>query len=255
MARLNGKIALITGGAAGIGLAAAKLFVEEGAKVFLVDINAAQLDAAAREIEGDKVGTFTADVSDAAQARAYVQAAVDRFGRIDIYLANAGIEGQVSPIVDHPPEAFDQVLAVNVRGVWLGIKHVTPVMAESGGGSIVITSSIAGVIGVAGLSPYIASKHAVIGIAKSAALELAPMGIRVNTVNPGQVETRMMRSIEEGAAPGNAAAVKEGFEQQIPLGRYATPEEIARLMLFLASDESSYTTGSVHIADGGFTVG
>lgn len=255
MARLEGKRAVITGGSGGIGLSIARHFVEEGAQVLLVDIEEDALNNAAAEIGGNKVFTYVADVSDEKQTQGYLNAAKAQMGGIDIYVPNAGIEGKVMPITDYPVDTFDKVLAVNVRGVWLGIKYVVPIMNEGNGGSIVVMSSVAGLRGSPGMSPYIASKHAINGIAKTAAQEFASMGIRVNTVNPGPIDTRMMRSIESGASPDAPDSVKSGFEEQVPLGRYGTPEEVALLTVFLASDESSYCTGGVYVVDGGFTAG
>jgi NAD(P)-dependent dehydrogenase (short-subunit alcohol dehydrogenase family) len=167
--------------------------------------------------------------------------------------ANAGIEGVVAPITDYPDDVFDQVIAVNVRGVWLGVKRVMAHMQERGGGSIIITSSIAGVRGSQLMSAYATSKHAVIGLMRSAALAGAAHGIRVNTVNPAQIETRMMRSIEAGIDPAAPERAKAERAARIPMKRYGLPEEVARLALFLASDESSYCTGGVYMVDGGFT--
>lgn len=255
MGKLDGKVAIVTGAAGGIGAAAAALFAREGAKVMMVDRDEARLAEAARAIGGDAVSYVAADVSDAAQTRRYVEATVERFGGIDVLFANAGIEGKVAPIVEYAVADFDRVLAVNVRGCFLGIQAAAPHIARRGGGSVVITSSVAGVIGSPGLSAYIASKHAVIGLAKTAAIELAPLGIRVNTVNPGPIENRMMRSIEEQASPGHGAQVKEGFLGMVPMKRYGTNDEIARIALFLASDDASYCTGAVFLADGGFVAG
>jgi len=215
------------------------------------DRDEAALAQALAEIGPAHACTQVADVADLESTRAYVQAAVERFGGIDVLLANAGIEGKVASIVDADPADFDRLMAVNVRGVWLGLKFAIPEMRKRGGGSIVITSSIAGVHGAAGLSPYVTSKHAVIGMMRSAALECAPFNIRVNTVNPAPVETRMMRSLEEGLAPGKAEAAHAMLASQIPLGRYGEPEDIARLMLFLASDDAAFLTGAVYMADGG----
>jgi NAD(P)-dependent dehydrogenase (short-subunit alcohol dehydrogenase family) len=145
------------------------------------------------------------------------------------------------------------VWSVNVLGVFLGIKYAAPEMAKRGGGSIIITSSIAGMIGSRGLGAYVTSKHALVGLARTAALELAPQRIRVNTIHPGPIDNRMMRSIEDQAAPGHADDVKHGFESQVALGRYGTNDEIAQLALFLAGKESSYCTGARFVADGGFT--
>jgi 3alpha(or 20beta)-hydroxysteroid dehydrogenase len=152
-------------------------------------------------------------------------------------------------------EDFDRVMAVNVRGVWLGLKYAIPEIAKRGGGSVIITSSVMGVGGGANLAPYVTSKHAVIGLMRSAALEGAPLNIRVNTVNPSPVETRMMRSLEEGMAPGQSELAHESTRQRIPLGRYAEPDDIARVMLFLASPDAQFLTGSVYMADGGWSTG
>jgi NAD(P)-dependent dehydrogenase (short-subunit alcohol dehydrogenase family) len=148
-----------------------------------------------------------------------------------------------------------EVIAVNVRGVFLSLKYVMPAMVKNGGGSIIITSSIAGLHGFAGLSAYVTSKHAVVGMMRSAVLECTPAGVRINTIHPAPIETRMMRAIEEGAAPGAAAQAKQGFETMIPAGRYGTPEEVASLALFLASDESRFCSGGLYSVDGGLSVG
>ena len=253
MDRLKGKVAIITGGAGGIGRAAGAEFVAEGANVLLVDLEEGALRDAARAIGSNRVATCVADVTSPDDNAHMVADCVERFGGVDVFLANAGIEGRVKPITDCEVEVFDRVLAVNVRGVWLGLKSVIPAMQKRGGGSIVITSSVAGVGGAAGVAPYVTSKHAVIGLMRSAALECAPAKIRVNTVNPSPVETRMMRSLEEGLMPGQAAAVHQLMTSRIPLGRYAEPRDIAKVMLFLASDDSAFLTGGVYMADGGMT--
>ena len=261
MGRLTGRIALITGGAGGIGRAAAGQFTDEGARVVLVDLDEAALQSVVQSIGEDKASYAVADVTQPDQVQSYVNTAVERWGGIDIFLANAGIEGTVSPISDYPIDMFDQVMAVNVRGVWLGLKYVIPVMRDRGGGSIVITSSTAGIGGSAGMSAYVTSKHAVIGLMRTAALECAPLGIRVNTVNPAPIETRMMRSLEEmrvAAADSSAVTVqqtKQAIAERIPLQRYGDPEEVAKLMLFLASEESSFCTGGVYMVDGGRSAG
>lgn len=251
MQRLTGKVAIVTGAAGGIGGAAAKLFVAEGARVVLTDRDGDRLAENARAL-GASACAVAGDVAEPGTAERVVAAAKDRFGGLHVLFANAGTEGRVAPLVEQTREDFERVLRINVLGVFDFIKHAVPVMASGGGGSIVITSSVAGLIGSPGLSPYIASKHAVLGITKTAAIELAPMKIRVNAVNPGPIENRMMRSIEEQAAPGHGDAVKSGFLKLVPLGRYGTNEEIAQLALFLASDEASYCTGGVYLADGGF---
>ncbi len=253
MSKLAGRIAVITGGAAGIGLATARLFVAEGARVLLVDVQRAQLDAAVAELGAGSASAFVADVSDPAQVQAYVQAAVERYGRIDVFFNNAGIEGSVNSIVDYPLEEYERVMAVNVRGVWLGLKYVIPVMAQGGGGSIVITSSLGGLKGMPRLSPYIAAKHAVVGIMRSAALECAPLNIRVNTINPSPIATPMIASLEQQWSPNAPDKMKARFEAGVPLHRYGTPEEVARLVLFLGSEDSSYCTGTTFPIDGGMS--
>lgn len=253
MAKLDGKTAIITGAAGGIGAATARLFVEEGANVALVDLEEAALHAVARPFDPARVLTIAADVSKPEDVDRYVAATVARFGRLDVLFANAGIEGRVCPLAEYPVADFDRVLAVNVRGVWLAVRAAAREFKKAPGGSIIATSSIAGLIGSPGLSAYVASKHAVIGMMKTAALELAALGVRVNTVNPGPIENRMMRSIETQAAPNAPEQVKQGFEGLVAMKRYGTNEEIAKLVLFLASDDSSYCTGGVFVADGGFT--
>ncbi len=251
MGKLDGRVAVITGGSGGIGRAAGKLFADEGAKVLLVDIDETALKIAADEIGKDRASWLCADVTSDDDNQRFVETAVERYGRIDAFLANAGIEGRFVSIPEYPIDMFDRVIAVNVRGVWLGLKHVIPVMAKGGGGSIVITSSTAGIHGYAGGSAYVTSKHAVVGMMRTAALECAPLKIRVNTVNPSPIDTRMMRSIEEQLAPGHAGQAKEQFQSGVPLGRYGQPEEVAKVMLFLASDQSSFCTGGIYMVDGG----
>ena len=249
MGRMDGKVAIVTGAAGGIGRAAATRFIAEGARVLLTDRPGTGVEDVAREL-GDSARAATGDISIEADVVAVFAAAQAAFGRPDVMFANAGTEGKVGPLTDLAVEDFDRVIAVNVRGAFLCIKHAARAMGP--GGSIVVTSSIAGLRGSGGLIAYVASKHAVNGIVKSAAVELGPRGIRVNAVNPGPVDNRMMRSIEEQAAPGAAASVKAGFEAKVPIGRYATNEEVANVALFLASDEASSVTGSTYVVDGGF---
>lgn len=260
MARLTGKVAVITGGAGGIGRATAQLFTGEGAHVLLVDRNEAALQSAVESVGSAAASYVVADITQPEQVQHYVQTALERYQGIDILLANAGIEGVLQAIPDYPIDVFDHVMAVNVRGVWLGLKYAIPALRARGGGSIIITSSTAGIRGSMGLSAYTTSKHAVIGLMRTAALECAAWGIRVNTINPAPIETRMMRSIEEmrTAVAGTAATVEQTkaiYAARIPLKRYGTPEEVGRLMLFLASDESSFCTGGVYMVDGGVSAG
>ncbi len=252
--RLEDKYAIVTGGAGGIGKATAKSMVEEGAEgVLLVDLEEEALEEAKNEISSDKIYTYAADVSKNEDVKGYTEKAIELFGRIDVLFLNAGIEGDVTPLTDYPENLFDKVLDVNVKGVWLGMKHAFPYMRENGGGSIIITSSVAGLEGTANVLPYVTSKHATIGAMKVGALEGAEDDIRVNTIHPSPVDNRMMRSLEEGFAPGEAEQAKEQFEQEIPLGRYGENEDMADLVLFLASDESEFITGSKFAIDGGMT--
>jgi NAD(P)-dependent dehydrogenase (short-subunit alcohol dehydrogenase family) len=252
--KLNGKVAVITGGAGVIGQAAAKVFLKEGAKVLLVDLQEELLKNQIEKIGSDSLAYAVADVTQPEQVEHYVKKAVSLFGGIDIFLNNAGIEGTVSPISDYPIEDFDKVMAVNVRGVWLGIKYVMPEMIKRDGGSIVITSSDKGVAAYAEISAYVASKHAIIGIMRVAALEGAPFNVRVNTVNPGPVEGRMMQSVEDSFAPIIDEPVKDLILRNIPLGRYAEGKDVASMMLFLASHESRFCTGGTYAVDGGITL-
>ncbi len=250
MERLKGKIAVITGGAGGIGAAAAEAFVRDGATVMLVDIDETALQQVVESIGQDSVSYVVADVSQPKQVENYVNVAAKRGGGIDIFINNAGVEGMLSPIIDYPIAEFDRVMATNIRGVWLGLKYVIPVM-KGRGGSIVITSSTTGIKGYSGLSAYVASKHAVIGLMRTAALECSDIGIRVNCVNPASIETRMMRSLEQQLAQKGTADPKQKFAAVVPMRRYGTPAEVAALMLFLAGDESRFCTGGVYMVDGG----
>ncbi len=256
MTRFEGKSVLITGGAGGIGQETARLFLQEGAKVALVDLDEDALKNAKTELaEAGEVITIAADVSDEDDVKSYVETAKREMGGIDVFFNNAGIEGEYAMMVDQKVEDFDKVISVNLRGVFLGLKHVIPVMSESGGGSIINTSSVAGLIGFPGLSPYVATKHGVVGLTRSAAKEAAKDNVRVNSVHPAPVNTRMMRSIEQGANKEDPEEAKKDFESQVPLGRYGEPADVGQLVLFLASDDASYITGAQYTVDGGMTAG
>jgi NAD(P)-dependent dehydrogenase (short-subunit alcohol dehydrogenase family) len=252
MTKLKDKVAIITGAAGGIGRTTAETFVREGARVMLVDRDEPGLQSLTREL-GPNVAYCAADVTSWDDTQRYVRATVERFQGIDILFANAGIEGTVAPLVSLPIEAFDRVLAVNVRGVFLALKAAAPEIVKRGGGSILIASSIAGMIGSPGLTAYVTSKHALIGLARCAAIELGPQRVRVNTIHPGPIDNRMMHGIESQLAPDSADEVKRAFEAQIPMGRYGTNQEVANLALFLASADATYCTGAMFVADGGFT--
>jgi len=249
MKKLENKVAVITGGSGAIGATTAKLFLQEGAKVVLVDINEEALNNTKSLLDSENVSIFKADVTKAEEVQGYVNHTVETFGKIDIFFNNAGVEGIVKPIIEYPEEEFDKVININIKGVWLGMKYVLPQMNE--GGSIINTSSVAGLKGFPSMTAYVTSKHAVIGLSRTVALEAAPRKIRVNTVHPSPVDNRMMRSLEEGYAPGQGEAVKKDFEESIPLKRYATNDDIAKAVLFLASDESQFITGSKLLVDGG----
>ena len=249
MKKLENKVAVITGGSGAIGSTTAKLFLQEGAKVVLVDINEEALNNTKSSLDSENVSIFKADVTKAEEVQGYVNHTVETFGKIDIFFNNAGVEGIVKPIIEYPEEEFDKVININIKGVWLGMKYVLPQMNE--GGSIINTSSVAGLKGFPSMTAYVTSKHAVIGLSRTVALEAAPRKIRVNTVHPSPVDNRMMRSLEEGYAPGQGEAVKKDFEESIPLKRYATNDDIAKAVLFLASDESQFITGSKLLVDGG----
>ncbi|MEE3295185.1 MAG: SDR family oxidoreductase [Pseudomonadota bacterium] len=253
MKRLEDKVAIITGGAGGIGRATAKQFLLEGAEVLLFDFNEENLIEAYQDLESNNLSYLVGDVREFEDNLKAVEIAKEKYGGLDIFVANAGIEGDIKTIEEYDIDRFDQVIAVNVKGPFLGLKAAIPAMDSRGGGSFIITSSIAGLSGTPQLGPYATSKHAVIGLMKSAAKECAQKNIRVNSINPSPVETRMMRSIEEGLMPGGAEEAKGMMASNIPLGRYGEPGDVAKLMLFLASDDSSFITGSVYAIDGGST--
>ncbi len=252
--RLEGKVAIITGATGGIGESTARRFLEEGASVMLVGRSVEKLKTTRDGLaEFDAVAEFAAEATDEIATAAAVAATVERFGGVDILIANAGTEGNFALIEDLTMNEFESVLRINVIGVWLSMKYCVEPMKARGGGSMIALSSIAGRIGSPTMAPYISSKHAVYGLVKTAALELAPFNVRVNAIGPGPIDNRMMRSLEEQFNPEDVAAAHEFVLSKVPMQRYGTNEEVANLALFLASDESSYCTGSIHMIDGGFT--
>ena len=253
MNRLEDKVAIITGATGGIGEATVDLFIKEGANVLMVDLSEDELISVSNKIGSNKLSYFQGDVTNASDNQRAVELAVERYGGLDIFVANAGIEGEVKNIEEYDIDMFDQVIAVNIKGPFLGLKASIPAMSLRKGGSFIITSSVTGLTGSPGIAPYGTSKHAVIGLMRAAAKECAEKNIRVNTVNPSPVETRMMRSLEEGLMPGEANEAKTMLEANIPLGRYAMPTDVAKLILFLSSEDSSFITGSVYTVDGGST--
>lgn len=249
--RLDGRVAVITGAAGSIGGATARLLAAQGARVMLADLNAPALAALADELGPDRASGVAVDVTDAGQVRQLMQRTVDRFGGLDILFSNAGTAGPIRPIADYPDDDFDRVLAVHVRGAFLCCKHAAPLMRA--GGSIVVTSSIVGVKGDPGPYGYIAAKHAQVGLMRSLAKELAPRGIRVNTVHPGPIANDFQRGVEGALSPLLGRDAGAFFDEVIPMGRHGQPEEVARAVLFLASGMGSFVTGSLLMVDGGLS--
>lgn len=249
--RLDGKIIIVTGAAGLIGAAAMKLMAARGAKLVAVDRHAGELDRVAAELPGSaQVLKQVADVTSEDAVAGYVKAAIDHFGRIDAFFNNAGVEGDIAPIVKYPIGAFRRVLDINVAGVFLGLKHVLPVMLKQNSGSIINTASVAGLKGAMDVAPYVASKHAVIGLTKSAALECGGSKVRVNCVCPGLIESRMLSAIVDGRA--NRIPMDQ-IAGRLPARRLGLPEEVAPVVAFLASDDAAYVTGSHYTVDGGYT--
>jgi NAD(P)-dependent dehydrogenase (short-subunit alcohol dehydrogenase family) len=193
------------------------------------------------------------DVTKSADVQAYVKAALDAFGSIDCFFNNAGIEGKVAPVAEYDEAVFDQVIGINVKGVFLGLRHVLPVMLKQKSGAVVNTASVAGLVATPGMSAYVASKHAVIGLTKAAAGEVARSGVRVNAVCPGPIDTRMIHSLEGQLNPADPASVGARYQAALPIGRYGTAEEVANVVLFLCSDLAGNVTGAQYVVDGGRT--
>ena len=250
MALMDGKCCIITGGAGSLGLASAKLLLREGAKVMLVDRNRDDLDRAAAGLDSADVLTADADVTDAEDTQAYIGQAVETWGRLDVLFSNAGLSGTNAPITEYPEDIFDSVIDVNVKGSFLALKYAIPHMTS--GGSIIVTSSIMGVQARPNSVGYITSKHALVGMVRCVAREVAGKNIRVNILAPGPVTNEFQLTIEDRISETMGIDATAMLDQMIPLGRHAEPDEIARSVLFLASDQSSFSTGSVFMADGGW---
>ena len=252
--RLDGRVAVVTGAAGVIGTATIHLLAERGAKIVAVDRRRADLDAAVKDLPASAQAlAVVADVTKEDGVKEYVRAAVDRFGAIDAFYNNAGVEGEVKAIQDYPLEAFRKVLDVNVVGVFLGMKYVLPVMLRQNKGSIINTASVAGLMGSPHIAVYSASKHAVIGLTRSVAAECAGTGVRINCVCPGMIDSRMLSTILVGRSGGNARPPMEKVVARIPARRLGQASEVASIVAFLASDEASYVTGSAYTVDGGRT--
>ena len=251
----SGQVAIVTGAGGGIGRAVSLALSNVGAKVLLVDLSKASGQETESQIlqRGGTALFVCADVSQAQDVEAYVKVALDTWGRIDIFMNNAAWQGEINSIVNYSVEMFDKVMGINVRGVFLGLKFVLPAMIKQGKGAVINTASLGADIGTRNLGPYTASKHAVLGLTKTAALEVARKGIRVNAVCPGPVDTEMLRFIEAEQAQGqlSAAQLRAQRTASIPDGRYADPAEVANLMIYLASDFASHMTGQGVQINGG----
>ena len=249
--RFSGKVALVTGGASGIGRACAQLFAREGASVVVSDVAVEGGEETVRLIweDGGEASFVEADVSKALEVESLVRRALEAYGRLDYAFNNAGIEGRMATnTADYPEEDWDRVIAVNLKGVWLCMKHEIDQMLAQGGGSIVNNSSVEGLVGLQGTSAYAASKHGVVGLTKTAALEYAQSGIRVNAVCPGLIRTPMVERYTGGDAETEAqwAAIFE------PVGRMGSPDEVAEAVVWLCSEAASFVTGHAMAVDGGF---
>jgi NAD(P)-dependent dehydrogenase (short-subunit alcohol dehydrogenase family) len=249
--RLADKVALITGGAGSIGLATARAFVAEGARVLIADLDAAALERAAGEL-GDDVAWAVTDVTDPGQVQAAVAQTVDHFGALHCAFANAGVFGVVAPVAEYPVDVFNRVMTVNVTGSFLVAQSALRVMED--GGSLIINSSVVGLTSDRGIAAYATSKHAVVGLMRTAAKEMAPRGIRVNSIHPGPTDNVFQHTIEVEAIGASEEESAKVFEQMIPLARHAEPEEIAQAVVFLASDESRFMTGHTLTVDGGLSI-
>ncbi|WP_315798522.1 SDR family oxidoreductase [Bradyrhizobium sp. SZCCHNRI3043] len=250
--RLDGRVAVVTGAAGVIGAATMRLLAARGARIVAVDRREADLAAATAALPASAEAlAVAADVTDEDQVAAYVRQACDRFGTIDVFFNNAGIEGEIKPITAYPLDAFRRVLDVNVVGVFLGLKHVLPVMLKQNRGSIINTASIAGLIGSPQIAVYSASKHAVIGLTKSASWECTGTNVRVNCICPGLIESRMLSAIIEGRS--GAAVPADKVVDRVPARRLGQGAEVASIVAFLASDDASYVSGAAYTVDGGRT--
>jgi NAD(P)-dependent dehydrogenase (short-subunit alcohol dehydrogenase family) len=250
MSRFADKVVLVTGATAGIGRATALAFAREGARLVVTGRNAQAGAALLEELEalGAEAEFVAGDAAQEVVAKVWVDAAQRRFGRLDVAVNNAGIEGETGPITGQSNANYERIFDVNVRGMFFALKHQLPALKQAGGGAIVNLSSIVGQIGMPGAALYIASKHAVNGLTRSAALEVARDGIRVNAVAPGAVQTEMLERFT-----GRDAQVQAGLAAAHPIGRVGRVDEIAAAVLFLASDEAKFTTGQILPVDGGFT--
>lgn len=252
MFSLDGKVAIVTGAGGDLGFASATALATQGAKVVLVDFNAESLERSAAALrDRTEVETVTADVTDEAAVEGYVRRAVERFGRIDAFHNNAGIEGASGPVWDYGAEDFLRVQHVNVYGAFLGLKHVSRVMKDQGSGAIVNSSSVGGARGAQNGVAYTVSKHGVLGLTREAAGDLTRFGVRVNAVLPGFMDTRMLRTLAGQQSGGQVEAAIAQLSATVPLGRLGQPADIGAAVAFLVSDEASYITAASLVVDGG----
>jgi len=245
------KVCIVSGAAGSIGLACAQLFADEGARVMLLDLDEGALESAARNFPPERVAWLRTDVRRAVEVEAAVHATVAKWGHIDVLFSNAGNAGVIAPLADFPEAVFDDVFAVHVKGAFLMCKYGLPRMSD--GGSIIITSSVAGLRGDSGVYAYIPAKHAQVGFMRCLAKEAAARQIRVNTIHPGPTRNSFQAGIEDQLSVVLGRDAGQFFDNLIPLGRHAEPMEIARAVLFLASDASRYITGSTLVVDGGMS--
>jgi NAD(P)-dependent dehydrogenase (short-subunit alcohol dehydrogenase family) len=256
MRQLQDRVCVVTGGGGSIGFASVQAFLAEGARVMLVDVARDNLDRCmakliADGVAADRVATQVADVGSASQTQGYLRATLERWGKIDVIFSNAGNAGSISPLAEFPEDVFDEVLRVHVRGAFLACKYGIPQMND--GGSVIITSSVVGLRGDPGPYAYITAKHAQVGLMRSVAKEAAARRIRVNTIHPGPTRNTFQNQIEQKLSTVLGRDAGSFFDDLIPLHRHAAPEEIARSVLFLASEQSSFITGSTLVVDGGMT--
>lgn len=252
MMLLENKICIITGGCGSVGLASARLFLQHGAKIMLVDLNRTALAAAQVALGGSKVEVFPGDVSKADDVRAYVDATHSKWGLIDVFFSNAGNHGSIGDLDDYDEEVFDRTYQIHVRGAFLACKYGPKKMRDRG--SIIVTSSMAGTRGGEGAGQniaYVTAKHAQTGVVRAAARALAPRGIRVNSLNPGPIMNDFQQSIEDQISTLSGVNITEQLNREIPLQRHADPSEVANVALYLASGMSSFVTGHIHAVDGG----